>query len=121
MLPDKKIKCHDAGFTKSCFDGVTKHRCPKWTRIIGADPNTGQPVDKHACADSILPMLLIENSQQQRQTGAAVESLRNQLVIAAAQNNSLLKDSLIYISEQLGELRVPGSSKLIGPTQDLAG
>lgn len=29
-----------------------------------------------------MPMLMIENSQQQRQTGAAVESFRNEMVKA---------------------------------------
>ena len=32
------------------------------------------------CAVTWMPMLLIENSQQQRQTGAAVESFRNESV-----------------------------------------
>jgi hypothetical protein len=73
MLPDKKVKCPYTGFTKTCFDGVTKHSCPKWIHISGTDPNNGQPVDRYACSDSWLPILLIENSQQQRHTGATVE------------------------------------------------
>lgn len=77
MLPDKKIKCPYTGFTKTCFDGVTKHNCPKWIRVTGTHPNTGHPVDSYDCSDAWVPALLIENSQQQRQTAAAVESLRN--------------------------------------------
>jgi len=46
------------------------------------NPNTGAEVDEWACAIAWLPMLLIENSQQQRQTGAAVESFRNEMVKA---------------------------------------
>lgn len=80
MLPDKKIKCPYTGFSKTCFDGVTKHNCPKWIQITGANPNTGEQVNRHDCSDAWLPMLLIENSQQQRQTGAAVESFRNEMV-----------------------------------------
>jgi len=37
-------------------------------------------VDEWGCAMAWLPVLIIENSQQQRQTGAAVESFRNEMV-----------------------------------------
>jgi hypothetical protein len=78
MLPDPKIRCPATGFTKSCRAIVSKYDCPKFVKIFGTDPNTGQPVDKFGCVDSFLPMLLIENAQQSRQTGAAVESFRNE-------------------------------------------
>lgn len=77
MLPDKKIKCPYTGFKTSCFVGVTKHNCPKWVRVSGTDKNTGAPVDLYDCSDAWIPGLLIENSQVQRETGAAVESFRN--------------------------------------------
>lgn len=77
MLPDKKVMCPYTAFAKSCWEGVAEHTCPKWVRITGVDPQTGHPIDKYGCNDSFMPMLLIENSQMQRQTGAAVESLRN--------------------------------------------
>lgn len=80
MLPDKKIKCPYTAFKTSCFDGVTKHQCPKWIHIRGTDPNSGEAVDQYNCSDAWLPMLLIENAQQSRQTGAAVESFRNEMV-----------------------------------------
>jgi hypothetical protein len=47
---------------------------------VGSDPNTGQSIDKYGCNDSFQHMLMIENSQQQRQTGAAVESFRNEML-----------------------------------------
>ena len=37
------------------------------------------------CAVKWIPMLLIENSQMQRQTGAAVESFRNEVAAKQAQ------------------------------------
>lgn len=82
MLPDKNVKCPATGFTKSCREIVADCDCPKFVKISGVNPNDGQPVDKFGCVDSFLPMLLIENSQQQRQTGAAVESFRNEMVTA---------------------------------------
>jgi hypothetical protein len=57
-------------------------QCSWFTQLRGTNPQTGQPVDEWGCAVTWLPMLLIENSQQQRQTGAAVESFRNEMVRA---------------------------------------
>jgi hypothetical protein len=80
MLPDPKVKCPATGFARACREILAECDCPKFVRITGMDPNTGQPVDKVGCSDSFIPMLLIENSQQQRQTAAAIESMRNALV-----------------------------------------
>lgn len=80
MLPDKTIKCHRTGFAKSCASIVGKGQCRLWMQIIGTNPNTGEPINRWDCADAWMPLLLIENSQMQRQTGAAVESFRNEVV-----------------------------------------
>jgi hypothetical protein len=55
------------------------HRCQWYTKLAGTNPNTGETVDEHGCAIAWLPMLLIENSMQQRSTSAAVESFRNEM------------------------------------------
>lgn len=57
-------------------------KCSWFTQMRGTNPNTGNPVDEWSCAITWLPVLLVENSQQQRQTGAAVESFRNEMVKA---------------------------------------
>jgi hypothetical protein len=57
-------------------------QCSWFTQLRGKNPQTGADVDEWGCAVTWLPMLLIENSQQQRQTGAAVESFRNEMVKA---------------------------------------
>lgn len=90
MLPDPKIKCPATGFAKSCHQIVTKHACPKFVHIRGKDPQTGHDVDKHGCVDSFLPMLLLENAQMSRQTAAAVESFRNEIVQAERDKQALL-------------------------------
>lgn len=56
-----------------------KLECVWFTRVAGKDPNTGKQVDEYACAVAWLPTLLIENAQQSRQAGAAVESFRNEV------------------------------------------
>ena len=57
-------------------------KCAWFTQLRGTNPNTGKDVDEWGCAISWLPVLLVENSQQQRHTGAAVESFRNEMVKA---------------------------------------
>lgn len=51
-------------------------------QVRGKNPNTGEDADEWGCSMAWLPVLTIENSQQQRQTGAAVESFRNEMVKA---------------------------------------
>lgn len=85
MLPDPKVKCPATGFAKTCRSIVSKCDCPKFVTIRGRDPQTGAEVDRSGCVDSFLPLLLIENAQQSRQTGAAVESFRNEVVKAEEQ------------------------------------
>ena len=53
-------------------------QCSWFTQIRGTHPQTGELIDEWGCAVVWMPTLLIENSQQQRQTGAAVESFRNE-------------------------------------------
>ena len=93
MLPDKNVKCPATGFAKSCREIVADCDCPKFVKISGVNPNDGQPVDRFGCVDGFIPMLLIENSQQQRQTGAAVESFRNEMVKANENNLRVLAAS----------------------------
>lgn len=57
-------------------------QCAWFTQLRGKNPQTGADVDEWGCAVTWLPLLMIENSQQQRQTGAAVESFRNEMVKA---------------------------------------
>lgn len=57
-------------------------QCVWFTQVRGTNPNTGKEVDDYACAIAWMPVLMIENSQQQRQTGAAVESFRNEMAKA---------------------------------------
>jgi hypothetical protein len=77
-------------------------QCAWFTQVRGTNPNTGKEVDEWGCAITWMPVLMIENSQQQRHTGAAVESFRNEMVksnevsqqvllAAAVSNPNLLK------------------------------
>jgi len=72
------------------FEPCKQLECAWFVKVSGNNPNTGQPVDEYACAVAWMPILLIENSQQQRQTGAAVESFRNEVTKANNASHSVL-------------------------------
>jgi hypothetical protein len=65
-------------------------KCSWFTQVRGTNPNTGKEVDEWSCAVTWLPMLMIENSQQQRQTGAAVESFRNEMIATQQASHAVL-------------------------------
>jgi len=53
----------------------------------GENPQTGEPLDDYGCSMAWMPVILLENSKLQNQTGSAVESFRNEMV--KAQKNSV--------------------------------
>lgn len=65
---------HQKDVSKVC------HKCPWYIQVRGTNPQTGTEMDHWDCSISLLPMLLIENTQQTRQAGAATESFRNEFV-----------------------------------------
>ena len=66
-------------------------KCSWFTQIRGTHPQTGEEIDEWGWAVNWIPTLLIENSQQQSQTGAAVESLRNETLNRLSQTISMKK------------------------------
>jgi hypothetical protein len=75
------------------FEPCKQTDCAWFTQIRGNNPNTGAEVDEWACAIAWMPILMIENSQQQRSTGAAVESFRNEMVKANETNTQVLLEA----------------------------
>lgn len=61
---------------KKCIE----NKCMFYMQLRGMHPQTGQEIDQWGCSVVWMPILLIENSNMQRQTGAAIESTRNNLV-----------------------------------------
>jgi hypothetical protein len=66
-------------------------KCRFWVHIQGKHPQSGETISQGDCAFCWTPVLLIENSAQQRSTGAAVESFRNEMVKS---NDALLLKSV---------------------------
>ena len=72
------------------FNPCRQLECAWFMKITGKNPNTGADVDEWGCSMAWMPVLMIENSQQQRQTGAAVESFRNEMVKANDKSQQVL-------------------------------
>ena len=72
------------------FEPCKQLDCAWFLKIRGTNPNTGEDVDEWGCSMSWLPILLIENAQMNRQTGAAVESFRNEMVKANQNSQQIL-------------------------------
>lgn len=56
------------------------HKCPLWVRIQGKNPQSEEMMDVWRCSFALLPMMMVENAQMQRQTTAAVETFRNGMI-----------------------------------------
>ena len=69
-------------------------KCAWFTQIRGLNPNTGAEVDEWDCAVAWMPMMAIEIAQKENQTGAAVESFRNEVVRANSENQQLYANAL---------------------------
>lgn len=72
------------------FNPCRQLECAWFMKVTGKNPQTNADVDEWGCSMAWLPILMIENSQQQRQTGAAVESFRNEMVKANEQSQQVL-------------------------------
>ena len=68
------------------FEPCKQLECSWFMKIQGKNPNTGEDTEEWGCAMAWLPILLIENAMQSRQTGAAVESFRNEMVKSNLEN-----------------------------------
>lgn len=86
----KKIESKD-NCPLNGFNPCQENNCAWYMQVRGSNPNTGEDMDHWGCVMAWMPILLIENSQMQRQTGAAVESFRNSMVEANQSSLELLK------------------------------
>jgi hypothetical protein len=86
MFKSEKAKKICPLLKKPCIE----HECAWYVQVRGYHPQSGDPVDHWDCSIVWQPILMIENSQQQRQTGAAVESFRNEMVKANEQSQQIL-------------------------------
>ena len=74
-------------------------QCAWITQIRGMDPQTGEDVDEWDCAIKWLPFLMIENTKKNIESGAAVESFRNEMVKANETNINVLSSAAQMLHE----------------------
>jgi hypothetical protein len=97
--PPRAIKGRTCPFLKKDMSTVC-HKCPLWIKVVGKDPQSDATIDQWNCAFAFLPVLLVENSQMQRQTGAAVESARNDHAYAMRDLSGVVGNALREIASR---------------------
>ena len=95
MKLEVKDNCPLNGFKK-----CKKFDCAWFIQIKGIHPQTGAEVDEYGCAMAMMPLLMIENSRQTNQAGAAIESFRNEMVKA---NMATLNSIIDAKNKKLGK------------------
>lgn len=73
------------------FEPCKQLDCAWFLKIRGKDPQSMEEIEDWGCSMAWMPILLIENSQMQRQTGASIDSFRNEMVSANQSSLELLK------------------------------
>ena len=66
-----------------------EHKCAWYIQVQGTDPQTGADISDWRCAIAWMPIMSIEIASKANQTGAAVESFRNEVVKANEINQQL--------------------------------
>tara|TARA_B100001989_G_scaffold250969_1_gene229145 strand:- start:762 stop:1064 length:303 start_codon:yes stop_codon:yes gene_type:complete len=64
-------------------------KCAWFTQLRGMHPQTGEDIDEWGCAVSWMPILLIENSQKQRETNDTIQNFRNETLNRISQTISM--------------------------------
>jgi hypothetical protein len=82
------------------FNPCRQLDCAWFMKIRGKNPNSGEEVDEWGCSMAWLPVLIIENSQKQRETGAAVESFRNEMVKSNEINHNIFLSAVDSTQKQ---------------------
>ena len=83
------------------FEPCKQMDCAWFVKIGGNHPQTDEYVEEWACAHAWLPILMIENNLKQIQTGAAIESFRNEMVRSNDRSAQMLMEAAT-IKNKLG-------------------
>lgn len=97
-MASAKIICPLMGGLECVEDGAIRNnelvKCRFWITVMGQNPQTGETVNNGDCAMAWTPVLLIENSKVNRETGAAIESFRNEMVQANEASHQIMLASI---------------------------
>jgi len=73
------------------FEPCKQFDCAWFMQMKGENPQTGEPLDDYGCSMAWMPVILLENSKLQNETGSAIESFRNEMVKANQSSIELLQ------------------------------
>lgn len=108
MAKDAKIICPLMGGEPCVEDGSIRNgelvSCRFWVTVFGKDPQTGKEINNGDCAMAWTPILLIENSKVNRETGSAIESFRNEMVKANDLNTRVLLTASGYNNRGINQI-----------------
>lgn len=93
------------------FEPCKLWECAWFIEIKGKHPQTGTDINDWGCSIAWLPVMMIENSLQQRHTGAAIESFRNEMVKANEMSQKVLLETAKATHSSNDELKYIESSK----------
>ena len=82
------------------FNPCRQFECAWFMEVKGTNPNTGEEANEWGCAMAFMPLMMMSNAQQSRQTGAAVESFRNEMVKSNQKSNELMSQSIKLAAER---------------------
>ena len=103
-MANAKIICPMMGGEPGVEDGAILNgelvKCRFWVTVMGSNPQTGETINNGDCAIAWMPVLLIENSKVNRETGAAVESMRNESVTSGQH----ITNALMQVANKKQEL-----------------
>lgn len=88
------------------FEPCKELNCAWFMKVSGKDPQKDKEIEDWGCAVAWLPVMLVENARVSHQTGAAVESFRNEMVKANDASNKLLLAAATYTNPDLKVIEV---------------
>lgn len=88
------------------------HKCPLWIKIAGKHPQSEDILESWDCSWALLPIMLIENAQMQRHTGAAVESFRNETLNSNERTMQVMARAVQVAGAQMANAHKETAGKL---------
>lgn len=79
-MNDEIIECKYRMSLREKDRGCIGRKCIQYQHVLGSDPQTGETLDHYMCSDLLANKLAIEGNKFTSESGAAVESLRNEMV-----------------------------------------
>ena len=88
------------------FQPCKELECAWFMKVAGKDPQKDTEIEEWGCAIPWIPIFLMENNRVTFQTGAAVESFRNEMVKSNEISNQVLLAAAQFSNPELKVIEV---------------